>query len=291
MQGRLPGIPLGLGEEQPLAEQVGPASPPSAPLPLSADPETRCKICDAASPLLDVVDFHKNCHEVLGRSLRLSGRPVYYYRCPDCGFLFTCSFDQWTPEDFARFIYNEDYAALDPDYAEVRPRQNLTIIQSMFGERLKPLRLLDYGGGSGAFASLLRENGCAAESFDPFGGNVAAALPASGERFDIVTAFEVFEHVADPVGCLHEIDRLLKPDGLLLISTRINDGKEGRAGIGPRLTWWYASPRNGHIALHSRRSLTLLLRRFGYHCASLGDDYHFGFRQVPAFANHVIKPS
>jgi 2-polyprenyl-6-hydroxyphenyl methylase/3-demethylubiquinone-9 3-methyltransferase len=279
-----------------LAEQDGPVSEisalsPSAPLPRSAAPETACKICAAASPLFDVVDFHKNCHEPLGTSLRLSGRPVYYYRCPDCGFLFTRSFDAWRPEEFSQSIYNGDYQTIDPDYAEVRPRHNANTLQSLFGERLKALRLLDFGGGNGGLAKLLRESGCAADSFDPFGSDGAVTLPAATDRYDVVTAFEVFEHVADPVACLTEIDRLLKPDGLLLISTRINDGKEGKASIGPRLTWWYASPRNGHIALHSRRSLRLLLWKFGFHCASLGDDCHFGFRQVPAFASHMIKPS
>ena len=278
-----------------MTEQDGPASPitappRSAPLPLSAPPETACKICAAASPLFDVVDFHKNCHEALGTVLRLSGRPVYYYRCPDCGFLFTRSFDDWRPEDFAQFIYNRDYQTLDPDYAEIRPQHCARLLEDLFGERLKALRLLDFGGGSGSLARLLRESGCAAASIDPFGDNAATSPPAAGGRYDIVTAFEVFEHVADPVGCLQEIDRLLEPDGLLLVSTRINDGDEGRASIGPPLSWWYASPRNGHIALHSRRSLRLLLGRFGFHCASLGDDYHFGFRQVPAFASHLINP-
>lgn len=279
-----------------MAGQDGPVSeiseqPPQAPLPLSAAPETACKICAAVCPLFDVVDFNKNCHEALGTSLRLSGRPVYYYRCPDCGFLFTRSFDAWRPEEFAQFIYNGDYQTLDPDYAEMRPRQNANILQSLFGERLKALRLLDFGAGNGGLARLLRENGCAADSFDPFGNDGARSLSAVIDRYDIVTAFEVFEHVADPVACLAEIDRLLRPDGLLLISTRVNDGKEGKAGIGPRLTWWYASPRNGHIALHSRRSLMLLMQKFGFHFGSFNDDLHVALRQVPAFASHIVKMS
>lgn len=255
----------------------------AAPVPLSADPTTSCKICSAICPLFDVVDFHKSCNE--GR-LPVSGRPVYYYRCPNCGFLFTRSFDRWKPEEFSQFVYNQEYAAVDPEYSGARAKRNSANFLSMFGNRLQSLRLLDFGGGSGVFAACLRESGCSAESFDPFDGS--SAPPTDGQRFDIVTAFEVFEHVVDPTRCLQDIDRLLKPDGLLAISTRVNDGKEGLQQIGQRLNWWYASPRNGHISLHSKRSLTLLLQQAGLHRASWGDDLHFGFRQVPAFAAHLI---
>jgi SAM-dependent methyltransferase len=41
-------------------------------------------------------------------------------------------------------------------------------------------------------------------------------VPAS---FDVVVSFEVFEHVADPEAFLDEMRRLLKPDGVLLLST------------------------------------------------------------------------
>jgi 2-polyprenyl-6-hydroxyphenyl methylase/3-demethylubiquinone-9 3-methyltransferase len=275
--------------EDALAEQQGSASQilPPAPLPRSAAAEAPCKICATPSPILDVVDFQKNCHESRGVSLPLSGRPVYYYRCPHCGFLFTCDFDRWTSEDFARFIYNGDYSVVDPDYAELRPRTNATALQAAFGDRLKGLKLLDFGGGNGLFAAILREAGLDATSFDPFGDKMAT--PPPDRQFDLVTAYEVFEHAVDPAGCLQEISRLLKPDGLLYFSTLINDGKDGRAGIGSRLTWWYASPRNGHIALHSRRSLTLLLRQLGFAFVSFNDLTHAGFRQLPSFASHLIK--
>ena len=44
-------------------------------------------------------------------------------------------------------------------------------------------------------------------------------LPFKGASFDIVTSIEVYEHVDKPDTMLKEIKRVLKPDGILLIST------------------------------------------------------------------------
>src|SRR5438067_1688909 len=74
-----------------------------------------CKICSAPAPFFDIVDFNKGagCNYRYGPS----GIPVIWHRCSACGFLFTPFFDDWTSEDFKRFIYNDDYDIIDPDYA------------------------------------------------------------------------------------------------------------------------------------------------------------------------------
>lgn len=43
------------------------------------------------------------------------------------------------------------------------------------------------------------------------------------DEFDVVTCFEVFEHVSDPVNILEKINKSLKNDGLLFISTPNKD--------------------------------------------------------------------
>lgn len=57
-----------------------------------------------------------------------------------------------------------------------------------------------------------------------FGGHVncicdAHGLPFPAERFDLVIAVAVLEHVADPRQCIAEIHRVLKPDGLVYSAT------------------------------------------------------------------------
>lgn len=47
----------------------------------------------------------------------------------------------------------------------------------------------------------------------------ASALPAQGVRFDVITAFEVIEHIAEWRELIKEAARVMKPAGVFLVST------------------------------------------------------------------------
>src|SRR5215212_10099766 len=92
------------------------------PIDTSTPQQVACKICGSAAPLFGVVDFNKNCEAVRGKNvLGDSGIPVAYHRCSSCRLLFTVAFDRFTHADFAKWIYNGEYALVDPDYLEYRP--------------------------------------------------------------------------------------------------------------------------------------------------------------------------
>ena len=137
-------------------------------LPITAA-EVACKCCGGAARLFGVVDFNKNCEANRGRyPLPLAGVPVYYHRCTRCGFLFTVAFDAFTHADFATHIYNAQYALVDPDYEAARPAAAAGFIANTFPQA-RPLRVLDFGGGNGRMAELLRQAGFAdVTTYDPF---------------------------------------------------------------------------------------------------------------------------
>jgi 2-polyprenyl-6-hydroxyphenyl methylase/3-demethylubiquinone-9 3-methyltransferase len=256
----------------------------TAPAPLTplAPPATACKCCGAPARLYDVVDFHKNCAQGREPVLAASGVPVYYHRCGECGLVFTTRFDDFSIADFARHIYNGDYALVDPDYRDVRPGHNAGLVRHLFGARPQ-LRVLDYGGGNGRLAELLRQAGFAdVRTFDPF-------VPEHAERpqgvFDLLLCFEVMEHTTDPRGTLRDMAALLAPRGLILCSTLLQPADFDSLGLG----WWYAGPRNGHVSLYSERSLALLGRSLGLTLASFDSCLHILFRdELPAFARHLV---
>ena len=248
------------------------------------DQHLLCSVCNGACSLLDVVDFNKSCEEARGKFLRLSGIPVYYALCSKCGFCFTPELVTWKLEEFEEKIYNDEYVFVDPDYIETRPRANAANLISTFGDRARSIKHLDYGGGSGFLVTLLRESHWQSVSYDPFvDRNVS--IEQLG-KFDLITAFEVFEHVPDVQELMSNLCSLLSPNGLVLFSTLLSDGN---IHSNQRISWWYASPRNGHISLFSRKSLAILAQNYGVNFGSFSEGFHLFFTKVPPWADHIIR--
>lgn len=102
--------------------------------------------------------------------------------------------------------------------------------------------LLDVGCGrpsdcmsDGAFLSFMGYGSgidIACRSIDfPFRVGSAENIPFPDKSFDVVTLLEVIEHVKNPESALKEIHRVLKDDGLLVMSTPDNH-------LVFRTMWW-----------------------------------------------------
>ena len=96
-------------------------------------------------------------------------------------------------------------------------------------------KLLDVGCGEGTFASLAKEKFCYLygidlclkalkeshkKKLDVVKGNLNNdGLSFLDSIFDAVTCLDVIEHIYDPVALLNEINRVLKTNGVLIITT------------------------------------------------------------------------
>lgn len=242
-----------------------------------------CKICRQPAPLCGVVDFNRPCEIPGGVKLPLAGVPVYYRRCNGCGFLFTDAFDDWGHAEFRQHIYNEGYRAVDPEYVDIRPRNNAAAVIKLFDEHKTSLRVLDYGGGNDVLCSQLRAAGfAAAVTYDPF--VPAHAEPPEG-TFDLVTCFETLEHMPDPLTGIGAIVAKLAEPALVLFSTLLQPQDFEKLGM----SWWYVGPRNGHVSLFSRDTLIKAWRQYGCQTGSFNENLHVAFRNLPEFAKHLFK--
>jgi 2-polyprenyl-6-hydroxyphenyl methylase/3-demethylubiquinone-9 3-methyltransferase len=241
-----------------------------------------CKCCGTDAPCCGLTDFGKHCRIRETKRIDYTGIPIYYYRCPACQFIFTTAFDGFSRDDFLRHIYNDDYLRVDPDYQTERPKAAFAILERLFTHG-RPERILDYGGGEGRLAELLRAAGYPhVDTYDPF-------VPRHATRpqgdYDCVFCIEVVEHSTDPKGTFEDMSRFLGEDSLILFSTLLQPENIDALG----LNWWYAGPRNGHVSLYSKASLVRLLRSLGFLFASFNDNIHLAFRTIPPFARHFIK--
>lgn len=240
-----------------------------------------CKICGEETKRFDVLDFNKSCDDKLYPA-GLAGIPVYYRICAGCQFIFTDFFDAFSGDQWRRLLYNDDYAKVDPEYREARPRRNAAEIEALLIGRRRNIIALDYGGGNGLTATLLRQRGWTYDSYDPFGHN--DMREGRKGTYNFCSAFEVFEHSPDPIQSLSNIVELSSPERIMvLIGTGIHDSQVDDQS---RLSWWYAAPRNGHVSLYSRKSLRTLGTRCGLHYSSVSPGTHLlhrGFTEKDAF--------
>jgi 2-polyprenyl-3-methyl-5-hydroxy-6-metoxy-1,4-benzoquinol methylase len=135
-------------------------------------------------------------------------------------------------------------------------------------------RLLDLGSGPGTFLIVAHRKfgfqiqgiepaSAAATTANDFGvptycGTIEEFEKVEPEKFDAISSFEVLEHLSDPFSVLVAARRLLKPDGVLVLSVpNLDDPYCLKQHIIP------AMPPI-HINFFSRSSLKLLLNRAGF---------------------------
>lgn len=133
----------------------------------------------------------------------------------------------------------------------------------------KPLRLLDVGTGGGGILPFLSEYGdvvavdpepaavaaASARSFDVRRGGLPADLPFAGEdKFDVITALDVIEHVEQDVESLVNMRRLLKPHGRLIVTVPAF-----------QFLWSGHDVINEHKRRYTKSELRTKLQRAGFH--------------------------
>ena len=207
----------------------------------------------------------------------LGHRDVTYRRCAACRSI-ALSDPDWLDE-----AYSDAISVLDVGLLE-RCQQLANVTAAVLaGQRVRAGRCLDFAGGYGTLTRLMRDRGYGFHHHDPFCDNVFARGFDSDldGRFDLVTAFEVLEHLEDPVRTLLPV---VATTDLLLVTTQVLPEPAPAPG-----TWPYYAERSGqHITFYTVEGLRALAEALGMQLTTAGRLVHVLHRAPLRRATRVL---
>lgn len=212
-----------------------------------------------------------NCH-ICNHNLTLfataqiaNRHKAHYYKCDFCNHIQTEK-PYWLDRDYSEPINQSDIGLASRNILLAKKAR--AIISVLFNRRGI---FMDYAGGYGLFVRLMRDYGLDFFRCEKYCPNLFAqgfdADDKEQVQYEMVTAFEVFEHFEKP---LEEIDNMLKFSRSILFTTELVPVSFPKPG-----EWWYYGLDHGqHISLYSQRSLAIIAQKFHLQLYSDGKSLH-----------------
>jgi 2-polyprenyl-3-methyl-5-hydroxy-6-metoxy-1,4-benzoquinol methylase len=202
-------------------------------------------------------------------------------KCTNCFHFFSqCDEKQYTSSTKNEFDTSEGTWPPPKNMARMKRTTKKTLgrAKKILQQNLKNLKLLDIGCSNGAFIFVANDTiGIECEGVEPAKNAVTAAKKMglhvyhgylkecnlSDKMYDIITLFEVIEHLKDPVSLLKECRRLLKDNGVIVIRTANTDCWTTKMLKGG---WHYFSinKHGGHISFFCLKSIKTLANNTGF---------------------------
>ena len=195
-----------------------------------------------------------------------------YFYCRECGHLQTES-PFWLKEAYESALTLNDTGIISRNTAlaaRIAP-----VLYFLFGENHT---YLDWGAGYGLFVRLMRDTGFDFRWHDQYAQNLfARGFECRQDKIELITCFEVFEHLPDP---LAQIDEMLKAADTILFSTELYSEKNIPAG---QQDWHYFAPEHGqHISFFSIRTLEYIAAKKNLNLVSNNNN-------LPLFSRKPVK--
>lgn len=186
----------------------------------------------------------------------------------------------WLDEAYSRPINLEDTGIIERNVSY--SRQLAALIYFLFDRNKK---FIDFAGGYGIFTRMMRDVGFDYFWTDPHCQNIFAKgfEGKEGETYELVTAFEVFEHFEDPV---KEFEKLSRYSDNIICSTVLLPGNKPAAA-----DWWYYGFEHGqHISFYTQSAFSRLAGKFNFNYYNSGSLHLLTRKQInPLLFKLLIK--
>jgi len=202
------------------------------------------------------------------------------YVCLGCGLRSTDLKQEY--ETFVSAYYSKGYFTGEKDYGAYADYQHdkkyITKNLQKFLTKIKNYKkcgtLLDVGCAMGYFVELANNNGFDAYGFDASEYAIAKARELTKNKckvgtiqavkypaksFDVITLFDVVEHLSDPIENITKLVTLLKDDGIIVIATGNTDSLAAKV---LKRRWTFYTPPQ-HLHFFTPKTMVNLLHKCG----------------------------
>ncbi|MBP7999890.1 MAG: class I SAM-dependent methyltransferase [Chloroflexi bacterium] len=200
------------------------------------------------------------------------GSHAQIVQCNHCGYVYANP--RWPSEALiqAYTAVEDEVYEREREGRELTFQKHLQAMEKIRGEN-KRGRILDVGAYIGVFVEVARQRGWEAWGLEPSAWAAQAAHQRGlniiegtlesptlqGQTFDVITLWDVIEHVDDPYSELARAFQLLTPGGMVVVHTMDIDSWMARL-MGARWPWLM----DMHIHYFSQKTLAQMLEKIGY---------------------------
>lgn len=193
-------------------------------------------------------------------------------QCRQCDYVYANP--RWSEDELiaAYTAVEDDTYVMEREGRELTFRKHLRQLERMTGPA-NGRSLLDIGAYIGVFVDVAAQSGWDAWGVEPSDWAAATAQAnglhvvtgtqdapeLTGRQFDVITMWDVIEHVDDPMAEMTKAYHLLKPGGLLVMHTMDIDSLTARL-MGPRWPWLM----DMHLHYFSQKTMVRMLQKIGY---------------------------
>lgn len=187
---------------------------------------------------------------------------VTYFSCSHCGFMQTED-TYWLQEAYENALNLEDTGIL------VRNERLRDACTLLFTNQFNPnAKYIDYAGGYGVFTRMMRDIGFHFYWVDKYATNLLARgfEHVPNTSYEAITAFEVFEHLVQP---MDELKEMLEYSDTIVFSTVLLP-----EAIPAENWWYYAFDHGQHIAFYQKKTLEYIAQQLNLHFYTNGTHFH-----------------
>jgi hypothetical protein len=210
-----------------------------------------CRVCKS-----------KNIKKVF--EARLLQYDVSYFECETCLYVQTEK-PYWLEQAYSSAISGTDTGIVERNYKCAKRATNVCALLNIQNQPI-----VDHAGGYGLFVRSMRDIGFNTFWQDKYCQNLFARgfeYEKKKEKVALLTAFEVFEHLDEPLENIHD---MFEQADNILFSTLLIPEPTPKAE-----DWWYYCRTHGqHIGFYRKKTLMYLAKKYNKNLYSCNSEIH-----------------